>query len=165
MFPAPPTGDLNFATPQLEVDLEDLDRDLRTFRLLVSADRVGQAQFRADLMEAYDRRCAMTGVSDSPALQAAHISPYHRGPQTHKVQNGLLLRADLHTLFDMWLITVTDDFMIHVTPELVSQSYRNLNGRSLRPPHHQQDQPDAEVLRLHNDKAVWLERRSPQRAR
>jgi hypothetical protein len=67
--------------------------------------RQGQPMFRAKLMEAYERRCAVTGSSIEETLEAAHISPY-RGTDSNHVRNGLLLRADIHTLFDLGLIRI-----------------------------------------------------------
>lgn len=70
------------------------------------AERRGQEPFRKALLNAYDGRCAVTGCDavDAP-LEAAHISPY-RGPQSNHVTNGLLLRAHIHTLFDVDLVCV-----------------------------------------------------------
>jgi len=67
--------------------------------------RRGQAKFRAALIAAYEGKCAITGCNAVDALEAAHISPY-RGEQTNHLQNGLLLRADLHSLFDLGLLTI-----------------------------------------------------------
>jgi putative restriction endonuclease len=61
--------------------------------------RLGQGTFRVLVTDAYERRCAVTGERVLPVLEAAHIRPYvEMGP--HRVDNGLLLRSDLHTLFD-----------------------------------------------------------------
>lgn len=67
--------------------------------------RQGQPMFRAKLMEAYDRRCAVTGSRIEETLEAAHISPY-LGAESNHVCNGLLLRADIHTLYDLGLIRI-----------------------------------------------------------
>ena len=67
------------------------------------AQRRSQPAFRNALLDAYDRKCAITGCEVVEVLEAAHIYPY-RGPDTSKVVNGLLLRADVHTLFDSGLI-------------------------------------------------------------
>src|SRR5205823_2979542 len=72
-------------------------------RRRIQASRQGQFAFRAALIEAYGGRCAMTGCDILEVLEAAHIVPY-RGPSTNAVSNGLLLRADIHTLFDLGLI-------------------------------------------------------------
>lgn len=64
------------------------------------AYRRGQSVFRRDLMYAYSSVCAVTGTTASDVLEAAHIYPY-RGAHTNRVDNGLLLRADIHTLFDL----------------------------------------------------------------
>jgi putative restriction endonuclease len=79
------------------------DARLRTARAI--AIRQGQPEFRARLLQAYGGRCAITGCDVPDALEAAHILGY-RGQQTNHVQNGLLLRADLHTLFDRGLLSI-----------------------------------------------------------
>jgi hypothetical protein len=81
--------------------------------------------------------------------QAAHIYPY-RGPDTNKVPNGLLLRADWHTLFDCGLVTVDPSTMaIVVTCALRGSEYGAFHGRPLGVPRRAVDQPSKEALALH----------------
>lgn len=76
--------------------------------------RLGQGAFRIEVTDAYARRCAITGEKTLPALEAAHIRPYaENGP--HAVSNGLLLRSDLHNLFDQGYLTVTLDHRVEVS--------------------------------------------------
>lgn len=75
--------------------------------------RQGQPIFRAQLLETYGRKCAITGCEVEDVLEAAHIVPY-QGPQTNDVTNGLLLRADIHTLFDRGLIRIDEHYKILV---------------------------------------------------
>jgi putative restriction endonuclease len=76
--------------------------------------RLGQGGFRVVVTEAYHRRCAVTGEKVLPVLEAAHIKPYgESGP--HRVENGILLRADLHALFDGGYMTVTPDMHVEVS--------------------------------------------------
>jgi putative restriction endonuclease len=72
------------------------------------APRLGQGTFRVLVTDVYQRRCAMTGERTLPVLEAAHIQPYTAGGR-HSVRNGLLLRSDLHTLFDRGYLTVTPE--------------------------------------------------------
>jgi hypothetical protein len=67
--------------------------------------RQGQGLFRRRLLEAYGRRCAITGCATEAVLEAVHITPY-LGKAANDLTNGLLLRSDLHTLFDLGLIGV-----------------------------------------------------------
>jgi hypothetical protein len=95
--------------------------------------RLGQGPFREQLLRAYGARCPISGCDATDALEAAHIQPY-RGTQTHHVENGLLLRADLHTLFDMSLLTVaSSDWSVVLSPSLREGSYRRLHGSEVRP--------------------------------
>jgi hypothetical protein len=82
-------------------DLEDARRRILAAIVL----RQGQWGFRERLLAAYQRACAVTGCDVVEALEAAHIIAY-LGPKTNYVTNGLLLRADIHTLFDLGLIAV-----------------------------------------------------------
>lgn len=79
--------------------------------------RLGQGAFRVLVTEAYGKRCAVTGEKTLPVLEAAHIKPFaYEGP--HRVQNGLLLRSDLHKLFDLGYVTVTPDLDMEVSSKL-----------------------------------------------
>lgn len=78
--------------------------------------RLGQGTFRYALEQAYGR-CAVTGEHSLPALDAAHITPYGDGGD-HALDNGLLLRADVHRLFDAGYVTVTPDYEFRVSRRL-----------------------------------------------
>jgi len=79
--------------------------------------RLGQGAFRVLVTDAYQRRCAVTGEKTLPVLEAAHIRPYAEdGP--HRISNGLLLRSDLHKLFDLGYVTVTPELRIEVSARL-----------------------------------------------
>jgi putative restriction endonuclease len=78
--------------------------------------RLGQSTFRFGLEDAYGR-CAVTGEHSLPALDAAHIVPYGEGGP-HEIPNGLLLRADVHRLYDRGYVTVTPDYTFKVSPRL-----------------------------------------------
>lgn len=97
--------------------------------------RRGQQQFRDVLLERYERRCAITGCRLMAVLEAAHINPY-RGDEDHHPENGLLLRTDIHTLFDLDLLGINPDTLcVELHPSLVREpEYRRLGGVSLRCP-------------------------------
>ena len=67
--------------------------------------RMGQSSFRDDVVENYDRRCALTRERTLPVVEAAHIKPYSKGGE-HALSNGLLLRRDIHRLFDLGYVTI-----------------------------------------------------------
>lgn len=117
--------------------------------------RLGQGAFRILVTDAYARRCAITGEKTLPVLEAAHIRPYsHDGP--HRTDNGLLLRSDLHILFDRGYMTVTPDLNVEVSPHLESdfgngRIYYALQGQQLRVlPENLGDRPLREFLEWHN---------------
>lgn len=119
--------------------------------------RLGQASFRVLVTDAYDRRCAVTGERVLPVLEAAHIRPYAAGG-AHRVDNGLLLRSDVHTLFDRGYVTVTPELRIEVSRRLRDdfengRHYYALHGERAREPADPTLRPAAAFLRWHNEEA------------
>ncbi len=118
--------------------------------------RLGQGSFRIIVTEAYNRRCAVTGEKTLPVLNASHIKPYSKeGP--HLIHNGLLLRQDVHTLFDRGYITITEDHIIEVSKK-IKEDYGNgkecyaFHGKELvNLPLKKADQPAKEFLQWHNE--------------
>jgi putative restriction endonuclease len=117
--------------------------------------RLGQGTFRVIVTDAYDRRCAVTGERTLPVLQAAHIKPYSSGGP-HDPQNGLLLRSDLHTLFDQGYVTVdANELKLNVSRRIREEfengrDYYQLHGRSIRLPLDTNCLPSREYLMFHN---------------
>jgi putative restriction endonuclease len=97
--------------------------------------RRGQKDFRDKLLTVYGGRCAITGCGIVDVLEAAHITPY-LGPDTNHITNGLLLRADLHTLLDCGLLAIdpAKRTVILAKPLLDAADYKELAGRQLRDP-------------------------------
>lgn len=96
--------------------------------------RRGQPAFRAALLAAYGGRCAVTGCDVEAVLEAAHISPYS-GPSSDHVCNGLLLRADIHTLFDSGLLAFDPETRRVVLADRLRRSdYAHLASQALREP-------------------------------
>jgi hypothetical protein len=97
----------------------------------VIEQRQGQSVFRQHLMMAYEYQCAVTRCKVRDALQAAHIDPVSATGQ-HLMQNGLLLRADIHNLFDRGLLTIDDNYKVCLHPSIrTSVTYRSLHGKRL----------------------------------
>ena len=129
----------------------DSDHDARVWAMRAVAQRRGQSIFRGQLLEAYRNRCAITGSTADAVLEAAHILPY-RGEHTNRVDNGLLLRADIHTLFDLGLVWVADDMRIAIAPSLRGTEYQEMDGRKLGLPELPAHHPNAAHLRAHADR-------------
>lgn len=117
--------------------------------------RLGQGAFRVEVTDAYQRRCAITGERTLPALEAGHIRPYAKnGP--HDVRNGLLLRSDLHNLFDLGYLTVTLDHKVEVSRRIREEfdngrDYYALHGLPLKVlPQRETERPAREFLEWHN---------------
>ena len=117
--------------------------------------RLGQGAFRAAVTDAYSRACAVTQEHSLPALEAIHIRSYKAdGP--HEVRNGLLLRSDLHRLFDQGYLTVGEDLRLNVSRRLRDDysnghSYYPHHGASIALPSDMTLRPAAEHLRWHNE--------------
>lgn len=131
------------------------DTRLRTLRAIVQ--RQGQHAFRQRLLDAYGGRCAVTGERAVQVLEAAHIDGY-MGPHTNLVTNGLLLRADLHTLFDLHLVGVDPEGRLVVSEGLAGSSYAKLHGKRLRLPSRAQDQPSKRRLAVHLNQLTQVDR-------
>ncbi len=107
------------------------DKDARERIATSIARRRGQPKFRKDLLNAYEGKCAITGCRVEAILEAAHITPY-KGDHTNKPANGLLLRADIHSLFDLGLIAVdTMTMTVIIAPTLANTEYERLKGSRL----------------------------------
>ena len=131
-------------------------------RPALRAVRVGQTAFKALVQEAYGRRCAVTGDRIVPVLQAAHIRPVTR-EGVNQVDNGLLLRSDVHTLFDRGYLGVhPTERVLMVSPRLREEYgngeefYARARAReAVASPARRADRPNAEFLQWHAD-AVFL---------
>jgi hypothetical protein len=108
-------------------------RDSREKNAATIVARRGQPAFRRKLLNAHGGRCAMTESDCPAALEAAHIKPYI-GEATNHITNGLLLRSDLHTLFDLHLIGVSDNYKLVVSKTLMGTTYGKLAGNNLHLP-------------------------------
>ena len=117
--------------------------------------RLGQGAFRILITDGYERRCAFTGERTLPALDAAHIRPFSEIKQ-HRLDNGLLLRKDLHALFDRGYVTVTPKLHIEVSKRIKEEfengrEYYRLHGQEMRPPAARHMYPASESLAWHNE--------------
>ncbi|HWO83938.1 MAG TPA: HNH endonuclease [Solirubrobacterales bacterium] len=111
--------------------------------------RRGQAAFRRKVIAAYKGRCAVTGADVLPALDAAHISPYS-GPASDHIENGLLLRTDIHALFDLGLLAIDPSTMrCLLDSSLTGTEYADLEGRRLRLPAEESKWPSPLALEGH----------------
>ena len=122
---------------------------------VLTPHRLGQGTFRIVVTDAYERRCAVTGERALPALEAAHIRPFSDLPR-HEIQNGLLLRSDVHRLFDAGYVTVTPEHRVEASGRMREdfndgENYLKLHGAKVRVPADPAKQPSAESLRWHNE--------------
>jgi hypothetical protein len=111
------------------------------------AIRQGQPKFRKDLLENYKQKCCMTGCDVQDTLEACHVYPY-MGPSTNHVQNGVILRSDLHTLYDRGLISINENYKILVSKVLkMSKFYNYLDGKNILLPDLKKHRPSLEAVK------------------
>ena len=118
--------------------------------------RLGQGAFRVAVTDAYERRCALTRERTLPILDAAHIRAYASGGG-HEITNGLLLRTDIHRLFDLGYVTVSTDGHFEVGRRLREdfengQHYYQMHGKSLWMPPDPRLHPSRPTLEWHQTK-------------
>jgi putative restriction endonuclease len=117
--------------------------------------RLGQGAFRVLVTDAYERRCAVSGEKTLPILDAAHIQSYSDGG-AHEGSNGLLLRTDIHKLFDLGYVTFDMDQRFVVSRRLKEdfdngRHYYDLHGSALRPPRLREAAPSNGALEWHRE--------------
>ena len=135
-------------------DMEDGRRKI----LKAIAQRQGQPSFRSGLMEAYESTCVITQCNVVDVLQAAHIVPY-QGNETNKLDNGLLLRSDIHDLFDKHFISIEpNDLYIFVNSTLKNSEYFQYHGKKMLLPTSQIKRPSIKALEIHFNKAKEIEK-------
>ena len=151
----------NSALPELDAERQKIESEgyfdtetLQDARRRITASivqRQGQAEFRRKLLTAYGGRCPITDCDVESAIEAAHIIPY-QGTQTNHPTNGLPLRADIHTLFDLHLLSIRPDTNeVVIAPELVGTCYQDLADRKLTLPQDQKTAPNQNALTKHHE--------------
>lgn len=123
---------------------------------ILSKVRLGQGAFRVLVTDAYSRKCSITGEKTLPVLEAAHIKPYaESGP--HFISNGLLLRSDVHKLFDSGYLTITDNLKVEVSSRIKEEfqngkEYYQYHGKELfNMPIKDLNKPNKKYIDWHND--------------
>lgn len=142
-----PRAELIYLAQEEDLTVAEVATDLRLFRTRSVVQRQGQPRFREQLMQLYDRQCAVSRCDVTDVLEAAHILPY-RGPHTNDLSNGIILRADLHILFDEGLLAIDDSSLsVLLSPSISSNKfYSEFRGMELHP---SAEKIDPELLRAH----------------
>ena len=130
-------------------------------RQVLGRQRIGQTQFRAELQRRFGNQCAISGEQPPEILEAAHLYRYSETPR-HDRRGGLLLRRDLHALFDQWLLAIdTTDWTVQVAPRLLAYpSLADLQGRRLELKPAQRPDPDYLDAHLTYARDAWQEERA-----
>jgi putative restriction endonuclease len=117
--------------------------------------RIGHGIFSSIIRDAYGRRCAVSREKALPALEAAHIRPFSE-TKAHSIRNGILLRSDVHKLFDAGYLTITPDLHVEASRRMREdfddgENYARLHGHTVVVPERPDLAPDPEALRWHNE--------------
>ena len=152
-------GRVHFSSSTNGSDAEKVISDTK-YCVSMAKHRLGQGAFRVAVTDTYYRRCAISGERTLPVLQAAHIKPFaQNGPNL--IQNGILLRSDIHTLFDNGYLTISPDFHVEVSHRLKDdfgngKIYYQYHGEKIITlPEKNTEMPALEFLNWHNEK-VYL---------
>jgi hypothetical protein len=92
--------------------------------------RRGQSEFRKALLAKHDGACCISKCGAMAVLEAAHIIP-HTEETNYSLTNGLLLRADIHTLYDLNFIGIDASGKVHVSTSLKNTEYSQYHGVSI----------------------------------
>ena len=121
--------------------------------------RVNQSIFREVVLTNFDNKCCITGIAILDLIVASHIAPWSEDKKNRlSAKNGLSLNALHDRAFDKYLITVTEDLKIKVSPRFykhseilnIRQNFLEYDGKSLTEP--KKFFPDIDALKSHNDK-------------
>lgn len=159
-FEGPMEATLRQLLDQSIIRVEDADQVLRVEGPTrgiptLTVPRVGQEAFKSLVLTSYGRRCAITGNRVEPVLQAAHIRPVADQGE-HRVDNGLLLRADVHILFDRGYLGIDERHRLHVSRHLKDDfgngdEFYSLAGQAMTVPLRKVDRPNKEMVQWHMD--------------
>jgi putative restriction endonuclease len=125
----------NVDAATLELMRAPPEQQARQIEQILLNRKVRDANFRLHVCQAYDNRCAVTGLrmvngGGKAEVQAAHIwSVASGGPDV--VQNGLALSGTVHWLFDRHLISLTDDYRLLVSHNKVPNELRSLFAQQM----------------------------------
>ncbi|WP_345239570.1 HNH endonuclease [Pontibacillus salipaludis] len=126
-----------------------VDERKKIFRSIVQ--RQGQTTFRKGILSAYNGECVITNTNVEEALEAAHITPY-MGTYTNSRRNGILLRSDVHTLWDLGFICIDPNSKcVIVHPTLHDSEYGAYHGKEIKLPSDPYSHPSLEALEQHKD--------------
>jgi predicted restriction endonuclease len=130
------------------------DREVQIIKRMVRT-RQGQQGFRDDLIRTYGGRCFVTGCTELAALEAAHIRAVRKKGR-HSVRNGMLLRADIHNLFDRGLFVIDKEYVVTLHPRIKKDPcYQDLDGKDLRAAAQGGTLPGLKALRFHERTHFW----------
>jgi integrase len=132
----------------------ELQFDDETEKELIEKKKRESAQkFRRMIIKSYNGKCSITDEDTLEALEACHIQDYVNDNSNHH-QNGILLRADLHKLYDKRLLLIDEDYRVKISNNITSDYYKQFDGMKLRLPKDEANNPSKKALIFHNDRRI-----------
>lgn len=124
-------SELSIQEEVTQISQVDVSKELKTYGLVKQKLRFGQANFRDMVIKTYNGICCITDCSEKASLEAAHIRPYS-GKKSNIIENSLLLRADIHKLFDKFMISIQpDNLNLVISKKIKDHYYLSLHGKKL----------------------------------
>jgi len=138
------------------IDIAEPDSDVVPAQFggaYLTRGRLGQSGFRLQILKNYENTCVFTGEHTLPVLQAAHIKPVSTF-RNNAITNGVLLRADVHILYDQGLVGIDQDYKLRVSPVIREQYLNGVNyyahdGQPVR------KLPEMQAHRPNRDHLAW----------
>ncbi|MCF7699953.1 HNH endonuclease [Loktanella sp. M215] len=117
----------------LRDEAQNIETALQERKAALIKPRPGQAAFRQAAIERHDGRCVFTRTNIPDVLEAAHVIPHTGAVEFERADNSLLLRRDIHALFDLFLLSIdAESGQVLVSPKLDRSLYAKLRGRVVR---------------------------------
>ena len=136
------------------IDLSNLPEG--TERTAIVRQRVNQRFFHDAVFCSYENRCCITGINQSPLLEACHISSWKSDVKNRtNPKNGLCMNILFHRAYDSYLMAVTPDYDILISEQMIDatkedtfrQYLQGLNGKQIILP--EKFSPDKDLLAIH----------------
>ena len=149
--------------PNIVVYQNKLEAPVRAYAVRETRVRLHQATFRANVLKAYNHKCALSELPVTPLLEAAHITPDSDSFSSTEISNGIAMSRLHHCAYDRYLIGITPDLDVAVSDRILCEAdsdllkaLKNLDGQKLRIPSNPEHQPDKTRLAERYDEYLLL---------
>lgn len=111
---------------EIEVGIDSITFPPGEERECTLKQRINQTFFRSAVLSSYSNRCCITGINDTRLLEAAHILSWADNEENRtNPSNGLCMNALMHSAYDEFMFSVSQDYIIYVSEELLTDESNN----------------------------------------